>query len=137
MSLLLPGGTIRILAASSPYMREKSAPREANLGHTLLDLVGPFEPCRDHLVFRLVPAWRLGVDGRADRGAEIAARVSSLGRFVWSWMRQREPGTAATPRVEVREVVRTVRVKETGDINISSLLNVLVFLGLALAAAAL
>jgi hypothetical protein len=36
----------------------------------------------------------------------------------------------------VREVVRTVRVKEAGDINISSLLNVLVFLGIAVLAVA-
>lgn len=66
--------------------------------------------------------------------AEIAARLSTVGRFVWAWMRQRETGPAAQPRVEVREVVRTVRVKEAGDINISSLLNVLVFLGLAIIA---
>jgi hypothetical protein len=64
--------------------------------------------------------------------AEIAARVSTFGRFVWNWVRQRETGTVGAPRVEVREVVRTVRVKEAGDINVSSLLNVLVFLGIAL-----
>lgn len=66
--------------------------------------------------------------------AEIAARLSTLGRFVWSWMRQRETGSATQPRVEVREIVRTIQVKEAGDINVSSLLNVLVFLGLALMA---
>lgn len=66
--------------------------------------------------------------------AEIAARVSTLGRFVWNWARQRETGPAGAPRVEVREVVRTVRVKEAGDINVSSLLNVFVFIGLALLA---
>jgi hypothetical protein len=66
--------------------------------------------------------------------AEIAARVSTFGRFVWNWVRQRETGVAGAPRVEVREVVRTVRVKEAGDINVSSLLNVLVFLGIALMA---
>jgi hypothetical protein len=64
--------------------------------------------------------------------AEIAARVSTFGRFVWNWVRQRETGMTGAPRVEVREVVRTVRVKEAGDINVSSLLNVLVFLGVAL-----
>jgi hypothetical protein len=68
--------------------------------------------------------------------AEIAARLSTFGRFVWGWMRQREPGPAGAQRVQVREVVRTVRVKEAGDINVSSLLNVLVFLGLALMAIA-
>ena len=64
--------------------------------------------------------------------AAIAARVSTFGRFVWNWARQREIGPASGSRVEVREVVRTVRVKEAGDINVSSLLNVLVFLGIAL-----
>jgi hypothetical protein len=64
--------------------------------------------------------------------AEIAARVSTFGRFVWNWVRQRETGASGAARVEVREVVRTVRVKEAGDINLSSLLNVLVFLGMAL-----
>jgi hypothetical protein len=66
--------------------------------------------------------------------AEIAARVSTFGRFVWNWARQRETGPASGSRVQVREVVRTVRVKEAGDINMSSLLNVLVFLGIALLA---
>jgi hypothetical protein len=67
--------------------------------------------------------------------AEIAARVSSAGRFVWGWMRQREPGLAGSAgKVEVREVVRTIRVKEPGDINVSSLLNLLMFAGLAILA---
>jgi hypothetical protein len=66
--------------------------------------------------------------------AEIAARVSTFGRFVWGWVRQRETGEAGAPRVEVREVVRTVRVKEVGDINVSSLLNIILFLGIALLA---
>ncbi len=66
--------------------------------------------------------------------AEIAARMSTAGRFIWGWMRQRETGAPARARVEVRDVVRIVRVKEAGDINVSSLLNVLVFLGLALMA---
>jgi hypothetical protein len=66
--------------------------------------------------------------------AEIAARMSTFGRFVWTWLRQRETGSAGAPRVEVRDVVRTVRVKEAGDINVSTLLNVLVFLGIALLA---
>ena len=57
--------------------------------------------------------------------AELAARVSTAGRFVWGWIRQRETGGPASERVEVREVVRTVRVKEAGDINVSSLINVL------------
>lgn len=63
--------------------------------------------------------------------AEIAARLSTVGRVVWNWIRQRETAGTAQGRVEVREVVRTVRVKEAGDINVSTLLNVLVFFGIA------
>lgn len=66
--------------------------------------------------------------------AEIAARLSTFGRYVWGWIRQRETSASEVPKVEVREVVRTVRVKEAGDINLSSLLNVLAFLGLVLLA---
>jgi hypothetical protein len=66
--------------------------------------------------------------------AEIAARLSTVARYVWSWLRQREL-PAGAPRVEVREVVRTVRVKEAGDINVSTFLTVLMFAGLALLAA--
>lgn len=66
--------------------------------------------------------------------AEIAARASSMGRFVWGWMRVREPGLAAAGRVEIRDAVRIVRIKETGDINVSTLLSVLMFIGLAVIA---
>lgn len=62
---------------------------------------------------------------------EIATRLSTVGRFAWNWVRQRETAAGgARERVEVREVVRTVRVKETGDINLSTLLSLLMFLGL-------
>lgn len=67
--------------------------------------------------------------------AEIAARVNSVGRFVWGWMRQREPG-AALARPEVREVIRTVRVKEVGDVNISTLLSLIMLAGLTVMALA-
>lgn len=67
--------------------------------------------------------------------AEIAARLSTAGRFLWGWMRQREPGAAgSSPRVEVREVVRTVHLKEVGDINFSTFLTLLMLTGLGLAA---
>ena len=65
--------------------------------------------------------------------AEIASRVNSVGRFVWGWMRQRDPG-AVTARGEVREVIRTVRVKETGDVNISTLLSLIMLAGLTVIA---
>lgn len=66
--------------------------------------------------------------------AEIASRVTSVGRFVWGWMRAREPGAAPASRTEVREVIRTVRVKEVGDVNISTLLSLIMLAGLTLMA---
>ena len=62
--------------------------------------------------------------------AEIWRRTSSIGRFFWSWLRAREPHTSAD--IEVREVVRVVRTKEFGDINVSTLLSLLTLVGLAL-----
>ena len=67
--------------------------------------------------------------------AEIASRISSVWRFVWGWMRAREPGSAPA-RGQVREIIRTVRVKETGDVNISTLLSLIMLLGLTLMAVA-
>ncbi len=61
---------------------------------------------------------------------EIWKRTRSFGRFVWNWIRQREPG--AEPRIEVREVVRVVRRKEFGDISLSTLLTLLMIGGLLL-----
>jgi hypothetical protein len=60
---------------------------------------------------------------------ELWARAKSFGRFAWSWIRAKE-GALPASSVEVREVIRTVRVKEPGDVNLSSLLNVLVLAGL-------
>jgi hypothetical protein len=62
--------------------------------------------------------------------AEIWRRTRSFGRFFWGWLRAREPQTS--PDVDVREVVRIVRTKEFGDINISTLLSLLVLIGFAL-----
>jgi hypothetical protein len=61
---------------------------------------------------------------------EISRHTRTFGRFFWSWLRAREPQT--NPHVAVREVVRVVRTKEFGDINISTLLSLLVLVGLAL-----
>ncbi|HEX5959237.1 MAG TPA: hypothetical protein VFY92_11375 [Hyphomicrobiaceae bacterium] len=63
--------------------------------------------------------------------AELLKRATSLGRFAWGWVRTREPSTAAP---EVRQVVRVVHVKEPGDINVSTLLSLLMLAGLALTA---
>ena len=62
--------------------------------------------------------------------AEIWRRTHSFGRFFWTWIRAREPHTAGD--VEVREVVRVVRAKEFGDISISTLLSLVMLIGLAL-----
>lgn len=60
--------------------------------------------------------------------AEIWRRTSTFGRFFWNWIRAREP--QAGPNVEVREVVRVVRAKEFGDINLSTALTLLMLIGL-------
>lgn len=65
---------------------------------------------------------------------EVWTRLNSFGRFAWAWIRAKDPG-ASPVRVETREVVRTVKVKEPGDVNLSSLLNVLMLAGLAIVAA--
>lgn len=62
--------------------------------------------------------------------SEIWRRTRSLGRFFWSWLRARELQT--TSETNVREVVRVVRAKEFGDINISTLLSLLMLVGIAL-----
>ena len=66
--------------------------------------------------------------------AEVWRRSRTFGAFFWSWLRAREPQSAASP--EVREVVRVVRAKEFGDINLSTLLSLLVVLGCVLLASA-
>lgn len=62
---------------------------------------------------------------------EVWTRLKSFSRFAWGWIRAKDPGSVPA-RVETREVVRTVRVKEWGDVNLSSLLNVLLMAGLVL-----
>jgi hypothetical protein len=61
--------------------------------------------------------------------AEIWRRTRSFGGFFWSWVRAREPH--ASTDGEVREV-RIVGGKEFGDINISTLLSLIMVVGLAL-----
>lgn len=64
--------------------------------------------------------------------AEIWKHAQALGRFFWGWLRTREPQAEANLKVPVREVVRVVKTKEFGDINISTLLSFLMLMGLAL-----
>ena len=63
--------------------------------------------------------------------AEIWRRAQGFGRFFWNWIRARDvPAGSEGP---VREVVRVVRAKEFGDVNISTLLSLLMLIGLLLA----
>ena len=61
---------------------------------------------------------------------EIWRRSRAFGGFFWSWVRA---GEGSRPASETSEVVRVVRVKEFGDINISTLLSLLALAGLLLA----
>ena len=63
--------------------------------------------------------------------AELWRRTRSFGMFFWTWIRAREPHTAGGA---LPEVIRVVRAKEFGDINISTLLSFLMLVGLALLA---
>jgi hypothetical protein len=64
--------------------------------------------------------------------AELWRRARSFGRLFWTWMRAREP--QAAPVAGVGEVVRVVRVKEFGDVNVSTLLSLLMLAGLTVVA---
>lgn len=68
--------------------------------------------------------------------AELWRRGSAFGRFAWKWLSARETDPAGTPREVQRERLRIVRVKEFGDINISTLMSLTMLAGLALLAAA-
>jgi hypothetical protein len=62
---------------------------------------------------------------------EMWTRANSAWRFIWAWISAREPGTAApASKVQIKEVIRTVRVKEPGDVNLSTLLSLITIAGL-------
>jgi hypothetical protein len=63
---------------------------------------------------------------------EIWRRTQSFLRFFWSWIRARDPD--ARPDVEIREVIREVRVHELGDINLSTAMSLTMLVGLAILA---
>ncbi len=75
------------------------------------------------LVFAFKYGWR-----RAP--LEMALRVRPVGGWLWRWVTSREP-REAYERSSVPEV-RIVRVKSPGDVNLSSLLNVIMLAGLGL-----
>ena len=86
------------------------------------------------IVFAMKYGWR-------QAPLEMLSRGRSVGRFVWAWARMREPGLAGSARSTQpaasarRETVREVRTKELGDISASTLLTVLMLMGLLLAGA--
>jgi hypothetical protein len=59
---------------------------------------------------------------------EIWRRTQTFARFFWAWIRAKEPEQRTD--VEFREVIRTVRVREAGDINLSTALSLAVLVGL-------
>lgn len=61
---------------------------------------------------------------------EIWRRTQGFLRFFWNWIRARDPD--AQPNVEVREVIREVRVREVGDVNLSTAMTLAMLAGLAL-----
>jgi hypothetical protein len=66
---------------------------------------------------------------------EIVQRARTFGGFVWAWMRAKDyvpVANSTAARGEIR--VRTVRSKEVGDINLSTLLSIATLLGLGLIA---
>ncbi len=62
----------------------------------------------------------------------------AIARWGWNWLRGIEAATRAAERERVREVevVREIRIKEFGDVNLSSLMNVSMLAGLVLLAMA-
>jgi hypothetical protein len=60
---------------------------------------------------------------------EIWRRSQSFFRFFWNWIRAREPD--ARPGVEMRDVIREIKVREFGDINLSTAMSLAMLVGLA------
>lgn len=65
---------------------------------------------------------------------ELLTRSKGLFRWVWAWIRKREVPPPTVTRTQTREVVRVVRRRRPGDVNLSSLMNVAMLAGLALLA---
>jgi hypothetical protein len=63
---------------------------------------------------------------------QLWRRSLAFGRFFWNWLRARDPIPAGQQVPD--PIVRIVTVKEFGDINISTLLSLLMLFGLACAA---
>lgn len=59
---------------------------------------------------------------------EIWRRTQTFLRFFWNWIRARDGDPR--PNVEVREVIREIRVHEFGDINLSTAMTLAMLVGL-------
>lgn len=59
---------------------------------------------------------------------EIWRRTQIFLRFFWNWIRARD--SDPRPGVEMREVIREVRVHEFGDINLSTAMSLVMLVGL-------
>ena len=70
--------------------------------------------------------------GRERAPYEIWNRTRSFGRFFWNWIRGRDLERRAPD--ETREIVRLVRRREVGDVNVSTLLSLAALGGLLLVA---
>ncbi len=60
---------------------------------------------------------------------EMLRHGQTSGRMFWNWLRAKD-GSIGGQSVEVREVIRVVRAKDFGDINLSTLMSLLMFAGL-------
>ncbi len=83
------------------------------------------------VVFAMKYGWR-------QAPLEMFSRGRSVGRFVWAWARMKEPSLARSAQTAAsaqRQAVRIVRARHPGDISASTLLTVLVLLGLLVAGA--
>lgn len=63
---------------------------------------------------------------------EILRRTRTFWRFFWNWLRASDG--QGDVRTETRETVRVVRIKDFGDINISTLMSLAVLSGLLIVA---
>ena len=64
---------------------------------------------------------------------EIWRRSQTFFKFFWNWIRAREP--EARGGVETREVIREIKVREFGDINLSTAMSIAALVGIALISA--
>ena len=122
--------------------------RTGQHGHPWMVVVAGFHAVHRHPVADLVLDQRLGVDAPADRVAgdrhllpEVRLAASACGNLeakpgIRGFFRRAGSGRATQMPLsrEVVQTVRVVKVKEFGDVNISTLLSLLMLAGLILAA---